>query len=95
MFQHLRSSEGCAAADAARREQEPIHEDALAVVVGIVGEQPVPLVLLLAAAVAAAAPRPRFAACIVNRFSQLLGKLLMKDLTCKLLGAPPAQSAGC
>lgn len=49
---HLRR---VAPAHAARREQEPVHEDALAVVVGVVGEQPVPLVLLLAAAVAHAA----------------------------------------
>ena len=34
-------------ADTARGEEEPVHEDAGAVVVGVVGEEPVPLVLLL------------------------------------------------
>ena len=47
---------------AARREQEPVHEDTLAVVVGVVGEQPVPLVLLLAATVAHAAGGARLGA---------------------------------
>ena len=46
-------------ARAARGKEEPVHEDALAVVVGVVGEQPVPLVLLLALAVARAPQRPR------------------------------------
>merc|ERR1719481_2168710 len=42
-------------ADAAGGEEEPVHEDARAVVVGVVGEQPVPLVFLLTAAVAGTA----------------------------------------
>ena len=46
-------------ARAARGEEEPVHEDALAVVVGVVGEQPVPLVLLLALTVPRAPQRPR------------------------------------
>ena len=44
-----------APARAARGEEEPVHEDAVAVVVGVVGQEPVPLVLLLALAVAGAA----------------------------------------
>lgn len=45
---------GSAPADAARREEEPVHEERLAWLASLVGvehEQPVPLVLLLAAAV--------------------------------------------
>ena len=41
-------------ADTAGGEEEPVHEDAAAVVVGIVGQQAVPLVLLLAGTVAVA-----------------------------------------
>lgn len=51
-----------ATADAARREQEPVHENAATIVVRIVGEQTVPLVLLLTATFAAAAARLRFTA---------------------------------
>lgn len=44
-----------ALADAARGEQEPVHEDPAAfAAVGVVGHQAVPLVLLLATAVASA-----------------------------------------
>lgn len=43
-----------------RREQEPVHEDALAVVVRIVRQQSVPFILLFAATVAAAPIRARF-----------------------------------
>ena len=42
-------------ADAAGGEEEPVHEDAGAVVVGVIGQQPVPLVLLLTGAVPGAA----------------------------------------
>ena len=42
-------------ADAAGGEEEPVHEDAGTVVVGVVGQQPVPLVLLLTGAVPGAA----------------------------------------
>ena len=38
-------------ADAAGGEEEPVHEDARAVVVGVVGQKAVPLVLLLAGTV--------------------------------------------
>lgn len=51
---------GIAPAHAARGEEEPVHEDALAVVVRVVGQQPVPLVLLLAAAVSRAPLRLGF-----------------------------------
>ena len=34
-------------ADAAGGEEEPVHEDPGAVVVGVIGQEPVPLVLLL------------------------------------------------
>ena len=44
-----------APAGAAGGEEEPVHEDAGAVLVGVVGEEAVPLVLLLALAVAGAA----------------------------------------
>ena len=36
-----------APADAAGGEEEPVHEDPGAVVVGVIGQEPVPLVLLL------------------------------------------------
>ena len=49
-------------ASATRREQEPIHEDAVAVVVGVVGQQAVPLVLLFAGAIPGATQRPAGAA---------------------------------
>jgi len=48
-----------ASAGAAGGEEEPVHEDAVAVVVGVVGQQAVPLVLLLALAIASAANRAR------------------------------------
>lgn len=51
------SASGIAPADAARGEQEPIHEDALAVIIRIVGQQPVPFVLLFTATIASAAIR--------------------------------------
>ena len=44
-------------ADAAGGEEEPVHEDAGAVIVGVIGEQPVPLVSLLARAISGAAGR--------------------------------------
>ena len=44
-----------APAGAAGGEEEPVHEDAGTVVVGVVGQQPVPLVLLLTGAVPGAA----------------------------------------
>ena len=44
-----------APADAAGGEEEPVHEDAGAVVVGVVGQKAVPLVLLFAGAVSAVA----------------------------------------
>ena len=43
-----------APADTARWEEEPVHEDTAAVVVGIVGQETVPLILLLAGTVAVA-----------------------------------------
>lgn len=49
-----------ASTHAARWEEEPVHKDALAVVVRIVGQQTVPLVLLLAAAVPGAPLRLGF-----------------------------------
>ena len=42
-------------AGAAGREEEPVHEDPGAVVVGVIGQEPVPLVALLARAVPGAA----------------------------------------
>ena len=42
-------------ADTAGREEEPVHEDPGTVVVGVVGQQSVPLVLLLAGTVSATA----------------------------------------
>ena len=42
-------------ADTAGGEEEPVHEDPSAVVVRVVGQQPVPLVLLLAGTVSATA----------------------------------------
>ena len=42
-------------ADAAGGEEEPVHEDAGAVVVGVIGQHAVPLVLLLTRAVPGAA----------------------------------------
>ena len=42
-------------ADAAGGEEEPVHEDPGAVVVGVIGQEAVPLVALLAGAVAGAA----------------------------------------
>ena len=44
-------------ADAAGGEEEPVHEDAGAVIVGVIGEQPVPLVALLARTISRAAGR--------------------------------------
>lgn len=58
----VRSSSGTAAANAARRKQEPVHKDAFAVVIRIVGEQAMPFILLLAAAIARATIRPAFPA---------------------------------
>jgi len=49
-----------ASANATGGEQEPVHEYALAVVVRVVREQPVPLVLLLASAISAAPIGLRF-----------------------------------
>jgi len=49
-----------ASANATGGEQEPIHEYALAVVVWVVREQPVPFVLLLASAISAAPIGLRF-----------------------------------
>ena len=45
----------CAPADAAGGEEEPVHEDPGAVVVGVIGQEAVPLVALLARAVPGAA----------------------------------------
>ena len=42
-------------ASTARRKEEPVHEDARAVIVRIIGQQSVPLVLLLTGTVAIAA----------------------------------------
>ena len=62
-----------APAGAARREEEPVHEDAVAVVVGVVGQQAVPLVLLLARAVPGAAQGPAGAAhLLVHRLLEVL-----------------------
>ena len=47
------------AAHATRRKEKPVHEDAFAVVVRVVGQQTMPLVLLLATAVSAATCRSR------------------------------------
>ena len=44
-------------ADAAGGEEEPVHEDTSAVIVGVIGQQPVPLVSLLTGAVPGAAGR--------------------------------------
>ena len=44
-----------APADAAGGEEEPVHEDPGAVVVGVIGQEAVPLVALLAGAVSGAA----------------------------------------
>lgn len=46
--------------DATRREEEPIHKNALAVVIGIVGKKTVPFVFLFTTAVTRAATRSRF-----------------------------------
>jgi len=51
-----------AATNTTRWKEKPIHEDAFAIVVGIISQQTVPLVLLLAAAVATATSSPRFRA---------------------------------
>ena len=61
-----------APAGAAGGEEEPVHEDAGAVLVGVVGEEAVPLVLLLALAVAGAAQGPGVAG---KKSSKLLGPL--------------------
>ena len=42
-------------ADAAGGEEEPVHEDAGTVIVGVIGQHAMPLVLLLAGAVSRAA----------------------------------------
>ena len=52
-YQLCRLQSPCdAPADAAGGEEEPVHEDAGAVVIWVVGQQAVPLVLLLAGTVA-------------------------------------------
>ena len=57
-----------AATNTTRWKEKPIHEDAFAIVVGIISQQTVPLVLLLAAAVATATSSPRFpVTCPVKR----------------------------
>lgn len=72
-----------APADAAGREEEPVHEDALAVVVRVVGEEPVPLVLLLAAAVPGAAARAGLGAhLLVDGLLEVLRVHDRSDLTC-------------
>lgn len=48
----LIAEHGGAATDAAGGKQEPVHEDAFAVVVRVVGKKSVPFVFLLAAAIA-------------------------------------------
>lgn len=53
-------SKWIAATDAARWKQKPIHEDALAVIVGIVGEQTMPLVFLFTATFTSAPARLHF-----------------------------------
>ena len=50
-----------APADAAGGEEEPVHEDPGAVVVGVIGQEPVPLVLLLARTVPRTPQRQRAA----------------------------------
>jgi hypothetical protein len=49
-----------ASADATGRKEEPVHENAFTIVVGIVSQESMPLVFLLATAVAVATARPRF-----------------------------------
>ena len=46
----------------------PIHEDPAAVVVGIVGQEPVPLVLLLAVTISGASNGSNVAGKVKNRF---------------------------
>jgi len=62
-----------APADAAGGEEEPVHEDPGAVVVGVIGQQPVPLVSLLTGAVSGAPRRARLSAdLLVYRLLELL-----------------------
>lgn len=86
-----------AAAYAARREQEPVHEDAATIVVRIVGEQTVPLVLLLTATIAAAAARLRFATKKKHKMHVILMAFCLSQSfrghTCKPPDGLPAQSA--
>ena len=51
--------------DTARRKEEPVHEDARAVIVRIIGQQSVPLVLLLTGTVTIA-PRCR---CFAEKYN--------------------------
>ena len=53
-------------ADAAGGEEEPVHEDPGAVVVGVIGQQPVPLVSLLTGAVSGAPRRARLSEAGMN-----------------------------
>lgn len=46
-------------AHAARREQEPVHENTLTIVIGIVSQQSMPLIFLLAAAIPCTTCRAR------------------------------------
>ena len=85
-----------APAGAAGGEEEPVHEDAVAVVVGVVGQQAVPLVLLLAGAVAGATQRARGAGKFEKFDYEHLnngGKNYVHSLTCRFLGGRPAQSS--
>ena len=69
---------GIASANATGGEQEPVDEDALALVLQVVRQQAVPLVLLFAAAVAVAALRGGAPAKPTSLFMEYLS--LFKDI---------------
>ena len=75
-------------AHAAARVEEPVHEDALAVVVGVVGQQAVPLVLLLARTVTLASQGGRF-----PEVGEV--KVVRQEPTCRSPGGWPARTPCC
>ena len=78
-------------ADAAGGEEEPVHEDAGTVVVGVVGQHAVPLVLLLTGTVPGAAEGQ--GAATSSQVKTLSFRL--RRLTCRSPGGRPARTPCC
>lgn len=92
-----------ASTNAARWKEEPVHEDAFAIVVRIVSQESMPLVFLFATAISITATSARFSLnffphqIIQNslEFEAQLCLTYKKKLTSKLLGERLVRSVGC